>query len=676
MNCPVAALTRHDHSFCYWHAGNVIYVADGSPEQALPLAAESQCFAVDLSGAFAVTTPDEISVQFSRTGRFDDLALRWRLGIGLRVHAAVFGGEWLACATEETVQVYDATTGRLLSALSLASTAKVLRIFALPPGSGAPGFLAAVADDSTVVVWEAGSWGRTGASAGRASFARVIACDARLCRGAVVATVALADGRVAAFADRRMEPGAPPALLSFNAAASLGALASDASDATCVLEEGECAVGVEVLHEARLPADSPVSAMLLFVTQRRVIVAGLSLNGKHLRGIATAGLEELVGRPVLARECCLCPPAADPSPASLSSERTPAILIIGAVLGGKPICARIEHLLETAVKSADAFLESGVGVMQAADLQGGVDVAGGSCSLSGEDESLAYATPGGASTFVPPGTEGFGVDPLDDHASRDDGYEDDGDEAADGANNGDATAECVAERVPHVSSFLVQARPPDLLALAGEGSMGVTALSFEAQRRAGASGGGTAPQGAPVTFHARIRSSGYGAAPPRKPAWATKRAPAKRPVAAPPRSTDGSAVAAAAGSGSLLEARSSSYPSGRFPVALDDNAFPALAVSAAARGASVHGVSGGTQASRSLARSQAVVPCGPIAALAFRTDGSALAVASHDGSVHVLQVRIADEEPPKRATVLLPSCCRIGARAGRWPARHCWRGGR
>ena len=170
------------------------------------------------------------------------------------------------------------------------------------------------------------------------------------------------------------------------------------------------------------------------------------------------------------------------------------------------------------------------------------------------------------------------------------------------------------------------------------------ASSVESQRKVMASGsknsagprGAAAPHGAPVTFHARIRSSGYGAAPPRKPAWATVRrlpgAPGSRSIRAAGCSLSTDA------SGSALEARGSSYPTEHFPDVLDDDAFPPLAVSAAARGSSVPGVSGGTQASRTLARSQAAVPCGPVAALSYDADGTSLAVASHDGSVHVLQV--------------------------------------
>lgn len=139
------------------------------------------------------------------------------------------------------------------------------------------------------------------------------------------------------------------------------------------------------------------------------------------------------------------------------------------------------------------------------------------------------------------------------------------------------------------------------------------------------------PRDAPVVFHARIKSSGYGAAPPRKPSWASKRVgaevPKRRGLKAP-------------GIGVEIATQSTSYPTGRIPCVLDDDAFPPVPLSAAGRGSSVPGISGGTQASRTLTRSQATVPCGPVSSLAFNPRGTALAVTSHDGSVHVMQVEL------------------------------------
>ena len=445
----------------------MIFVRDDAPTCTFPLSIESHCVAVDrLKALFAVVTQGELSVYGFSSEKVDKLSMLWNFGLDVRVLAACFGRNWLACATDETIQVFESTSGILLSALSLTSPSKVIRLFAPTPIMDGDLCLISITESATVTVWKTKSWSRCGAIEGPASFSRVIAGDCRMCsdKCALVA-VALADGRVATILhdtgnhDPCIEPRD---VLKFNTVVAVRTLACEAVGVDCTLE-GECAIGVEILHEDRLVFDTRVHrsehrsiAMLSISTQRRVIIAELSQSG-ILRGLVCADFEELVGHPLLARECCLYPAAADPisyqgSPASLAVE---AVLVIGAVFGGRPVCVNIEHLLQGATKLAHNTcdeLDVDTGFVtehfdDAGQPNSTSDVVYNARFTCLPDEGVL---PG--SSTASSSVSGFGtVSPSLENRGCEEGIE-----VLEHAD--DAISECVVGQVPDVLSFLVQVR--------------------------------------------------------------------------------------------------------------------------------------------------------------------------------------------------------------------------
>lgn len=509
MTCRLVALSVPGRSYCYWTLDTVCCIVDGELTQTCPLDSESQCLAIDPSAcAIAAATRALLVVFVSNTGRFDDLTPRWSMGVGLGVFAACFGessveglstnvgglasssrilisepvaskvagGRWLACATAETIQVYDSLSGVLLSALSQGSRSRVLRVFSATVGAGFVSVLVAMAEDSTIVVWEAQTWTRVAMSVGRVSFSRALAADFRHCgEQRAVATIALIDGRVAALSLDLSVVAETPSALAYTAISSIAALLLEAGgDVDCAIEEGECAVSVEIVHESRLgysclPMSRRMQALIAIVTQRRFLVAGLTSCGKELHGLASAGLEALLGRPLLARETCLCPSAANPYPVP-GSVPVAAALVVGAVLGGRPVCADIEHVLQAASKAAQAF-----------DSDAG-------CAAKDEE----FSPPAPFSAGMPTASEV--VSTTGSVAAAREGYDAGEGDPGDGSDDeeyvvDDATAESVAARVPDADSFLVQVskrrlkQGPNIPMLPASFTAGATARHFHSGRR-------------------------------------------------------------------------------------------------------------------------------------------------------------------------------------------------
>ena len=508
MTCRLVALPVPGRSYCYWNFDSVCFVTNGELTQTCPLDSESQCLAIDPSAcAILAATRTLLVLFFSNMGQFDDLTPQWSMGVDLEVFAACFGegsaldpstkmrslpiasstcvlvsepaaskvgssagGRWVACATAETIQVYDVLSGVLVSALSQGSRSRVLRVFSATAGAGLASFLLAVAEDSTIVIWEAQTWTRVAFSAGRVSFARALAADFRQCGDQIaVATIALVDGRVAALSLDLSMVAETPSALAYTAISSIAALLLEAGgDADCAIEEGECVVSVEVLHESRLgysrlPMPRRMQALIAVVTQRRFLVAGLTSCGKELHGLASAGLEALLGRPFLARDSCLSPSAANLCPIP-GSVPVAAALVIGAVLGGRPVCADVEHVLQAARKAAHAF-DTDAGCVAKdeeftppAPFSSGIPTADRVSDVINTSGIVAAAT---ESSDAGEGAPGDGTD--DEECVVD-----------------DATVESVAARVPNADSFLVQVSTISAGLFFKQGSSSTMPASFSA----------------------------------------------------------------------------------------------------------------------------------------------------------------------------------------------------
>jgi hypothetical protein len=604
-------------TLCVCPSGIIACVRDGSLTSAsagLPGIVITQggvnCIATDSAGGIAVAQSEELLVFSDAVKLFRGVAddVRWRSPVAIRVFAACFGPGWLACATEQTVQVFEANTGVLIAALSLSSRSRVLRLFSHLDGA----VLVCIQEDSTIVVWDTATWTRACSSSGILSFARTVSAGfgcSVTSEGILV--LAFADSRLAAASITRARAGvdrSTPALCSMFAVrcgasiagsallANATPLYSSSTHASSHLPETlsslECAVGVEVLHCERISSlhhvdscpDDPV-ALVAILTQRRLMIAGVS-SSSDLHAISVVSLEVLADGPLLARAFCFSPPAA-----ALLQASSWCQLIVEPLLGGSLSFIEIEPVLQATIK-----------------------LAAGSCRPS-LDAALRISEPSSCSS-VPAPVE-LSVEECGHDGARNAVELSDVVDLIEGGND-DATTLTVVSRAPDALSFLLTASAPQLFPAA-------PVMSFETQRKVSLKSGQRSSSGtAPVTFHSKIRSSGYGAVPPRKPAWAVA-----RPAAA---STPRASVASRGGSS--IAARASAYPLGTSPAVLDDAVLPPLTVGAS------RGTSGGTPASRSLVQSQAAFPCGPVASLLYNHDGSFFAVASHAGSVHTSEVHV------------------------------------
>jgi hypothetical protein len=570
------------------------------------------CQACGNGGELALADKDEIivyddAVTFcNSTVPCVDVPSRWRTPVAIGILSVCFGQGWLACATMQTVQVYESHTGVLTAALSLVSRARVIRL------DTHSGLLISFQEDSTIVAWDVHTWSRVCNSTGLTSFARTLSVGFGAAgNGSGVVVLALADARVVAACISRhgnpseatilMIPAAVPlTTLSFGPVFPIHSLLSEAETlySSAAQAAGECTVGVEVLHKDRASrcgetVEDPI-VLVAILTQRRLLIMGVS-SSIELRGIAVVSFDVLIDTPIIARSFCFSPAGAVPRLAALSrgiSNWTQ--LVIESLLDGSFAFIEIESVLQTAGKMATGAFRP-LGVKDTVD-SAPTPLVGPSLLLdrfrsSDDDQDV----------------------PSESESERED-------TPAASTEVDDRGFESIVCQAPDPSSFLILARTPDFISIDEAGS----AASFETQRKMSYKKG-TMRGAAPVTFHSKVRSSGYGSAPPKKPSWAK-----------PPPSTHSSRhkkMASIGGVGAI------SYPTGMFPRDVDEGVLPPLPVAAAARGSSVPGVSGGTQASRSLARSQAAIPCGPVSALAYNNDGSFLAVASHNGSVHAVAMR-------------------------------------
>ena len=197
----------------------------------------------------------------------------------------------------------------------------------------------------------------------------------------------------------------------------------------------------------------------------------------------------------------------------------------------------------------------------------------------------------------------------------------------------------VPQQEPIDSSFLRSTIPPSLLKAVIPSDTNIS-TSYEGQRKLhqqNHNGRSTSMNNKnkvinqPVTFRAQVKSSGYGTVAPRKPGWA--KAAAQRAQSSSSLTTNGNIT-------KLMVTHSYRYQTtttNNIPNQIDEDIFGITVKSTTSRLVNSSS-SSSTNTSNSVSASSTVFPMGPVSSVAYSYDGTNLAVASYDGSLHTIRL--------------------------------------